>query len=212
MQHDSLPPDVSSVDLQIVFNDDMLVLKGIDEPSVSQTGYYRDAMGNAHYTLHISPVTKDSVLATLHLFAYQTRANSTTIYLDSIQIHSSDSAVAPDCIATLSLASSEFSIQYDCNGPLLSEVLNGTPITFSVEPNPATEIAYIRYSLALSSPVSTTILIEDALGRIAESKQVELMPGNGNSLSLDLAQLPSGVYSVRIVHSGEAKTARIVKE
>jgi hypothetical protein len=211
-QHGSLSPDVTGVDLQVVFNGDMLVLNSIDEPNVSwPPGYYRDAAGFAHYILHISPIGTDSVLATLHLTAYQTIADTTPIMLDSVQVNSTVNLLT-NCITNLTLSSSTFSIRYSCGGPLFSDALSGNLFNFSIDPNPALEIAQAHYFNGLSTPASATVFLEDALGRIVSEKQVTLVPGGGNAIQLDLGGLPAGVYCVRIAMLGESATARLVKE
>jgi hypothetical protein len=74
------------------------------------------------------------------------------------------------------------------------------------------ESAQAHYLLRLSTPANATLFLEDALGRILSEKPVVLLPGEGNSIPLDLGELPAGVYCVRIAMMGESTTARLIKE
>jgi hypothetical protein len=74
------------------------------------------------------------------------------------------------------------------------------------------EIAHAHYRLGLGSPANATVFLEDALGRTVSEKPVVLLPGEGNSIPLDLSGLPAGVYCVRIAMMGESTTARLIKE
>lgn len=212
LQHGSFSAGDTSLDLKLIFNDDMLHLSSIDEASVSQTGYYRDAAGFAHYTLHISPVTANPILATLHLSAYQTRAATTTIALDSIHTSPNDISVAPGCITTLSLESSEFSIRYSCNSPLLSEALSGRLIIDGIQPNPASDEVRISYSNLTNESTSATLTIEDILGRTVIQKAIVLNVGISNYDMLTVTDLPSGAYLIRLSALGYRSSRRFVKE
>jgi hypothetical protein len=199
-QHGSLSPDVTGVDLQVVFNGDMLVLNSIDEPNVSwPPGYYRDAAGFEHYILHISPIGTDSVLATLHLTAYQTIAEATPITLDSVQINSTVNLLT-NCITNLTLSSSTFSIRYSCGGPLFSDALSGRLFITNIEPNPAMDFVQINFINPASAPITYEVI--NALGQTRASGLLD-----GNSLSLDVSEFAQGVYFIRAANEGGASVS-----
>ncbi|HEX5315227.1 MAG TPA: T9SS type A sorting domain-containing protein, partial [Candidatus Kapabacteria bacterium] len=214
IQHDTLPPDDTSVDFQLVFYDDLLTLNTVDERWASIVGHYRDANGMAHYHLHFSMPVTDSILATIHLTAYQARELTTSLSFDSVHFASNPSR-ASDCIASAVLDSSEFTIRTSCDGPLLSEALNGLLTIDGVSPNPTSGELLLRYTLR-GVPVEGIIELEDALGRNVLEQTAPLLPGPNQSIALDLSKLPAGMYLARLALTGttrsDVRSERIIKE
>ncbi|HET6400318.1 MAG TPA: T9SS type A sorting domain-containing protein [Candidatus Kapabacteria bacterium] len=210
IQHGALPPDDTSVDFQLVFYDDLLSLDGVDESWTHRLNYYRSADGDAHYYFHISPVPTDSILATLHFTAYQARILSTQLSLDSIRFASNPSRPS-DCIASAMPANSEFRVRTSCGGPLLSEALNGLLTIDGISPNPTTGEVSLRYTLRGASE-NGSIELEDALGRTVLEQTASLLPGQDQSITLDLSALPKGMYLARIAGGDACATRQIIRQ
>jgi hypothetical protein len=75
---------------------------------------------------------------------------------------------------------------------------------YNVYPNPASDKIYIQASGNISD---ATFEISDALGKAIMKSNL-----NGNSQAINISQLPSGVYLVKITSGSETKALRFVKE
>ncbi|HET6400316.1 MAG TPA: hypothetical protein VFH95_02865 [Candidatus Kapabacteria bacterium] len=220
IQTGSLPTDDTSIDLELVFYDDLLTLDTVDEAWASIVGHYRDANGMAHYHLHFSMPVSDSILATIHFTASQARELATALSLDSI-LFASNLSRPSDCIASAALANSEFAIRTSCDGPLLSEALGGLLTIDGISPNPTTGVVLLHYTLR-GNPEVARIELEDALGRTILEQTAPLASGPNQSIALDLSKLPSGMYLTRLAMPGTTqpggatlgvvRSARIIKE
>jgi len=210
IQHGTLPPDDTSVDFVLVFYDDLLSLNGVDEPWTIISGSYRGADGEAHYRFHVSPIPQDSVIATVHFTGYQAPILTTQLALDSVEFASNLSRPS-DCIASASLASSQFTIRTSCNGPLLSETLNGILTIDGVSPNPTTGEVLVRYTLHGAS-VDAAIELEDALGRTVLQKTEPLVSEPNQTITLDLSALSTGMYLVRIETPSATRSQSIIRK
>ncbi len=211
IQHGTLPSDVSSMAFDLVFDDDLLQLASIDESWVGPPGYYRSADGLAHYLLHVSPVPADSVIATLHLIAYEARALSTQLSLDSVQFTSTQNRPA-DCIASTTVAASAFQLRTACNGPLLRQALSGTLAIDGVIPNPTAGMVTVMYRNQTDNLLGANIEVSDALGRTVLERTLSLLPGPDHSIALDLTAVPAGVYRVRVNASNWSQSLDIVRQ
>ncbi len=211
IQHGSLPQDVGSVDFQIVFDDDLLQLTGVDESWVSPPKYYRSSDGKAHYELHVAPVPTDSVIATLHLTAYQAKVLSTELTLDSIFL--TDSAGwTGDCIASVTHAGSQFTLLTQCGTPEFAGFLKtGTVVIEAIDPDPAVGHATVSiYSNAGASLPGELSLVND-IGREMRRHSLMLAPGL-NRIPLDLSLLPGGIYALRLRVAGLPSIKTFIKQ
>ena len=76
-------------------------------------------------------------------------------------------------------------------------------------PNPATEQATIRMSLAKAAPVSLQVC--DYTGRVVARQSWQLSSGS-HSLALDMTQLSPGMYMVLINCQGRLSSLPLLKQ
>lgn len=96
--------------------------------------------------------------------------------------------------------------------------INGSPVGVDelreggmnaiVVPNPAQDQAQLVYSLKSSGPVNVELL--DVLGRSLGVLQEGILPAGPQRLDLPVAQLPSGLYFVRLMQNAERSVLRFV--
>lgn len=83
----------------------------------------------------------------------------------------------------------------------LSSILSA--VEFNVYPNPTKGI----FTIDLGTTEDGQIQVLDYTGRIVLEKAI-----NDNSLQLDISEMPSGLYVVRVVSGGKLQTTKIIKE
>jgi hypothetical protein len=87
-------------------------------------------------------------------------------------------------------------------GPLPLTVEGVNSNDFSVYPNPASDLIYFENN---SSASNYTITIFDSFGRI-------ILENNSNPTSLDISQLPSGLYVARIRNNQGELFKKVIKK
>lgn len=81
-------------------------------------------------------------------------------------------------------------------------------IEFSLYPNPVNSGAlYVNFERTIAAPLQVDIV--DMLGNIVKSHQYK-MPSA--SLSLDVNDLPKGIYLISVLYNQERNTLRFIKE
>jgi hypothetical protein len=82
------------------------------------------------------------------------------------------------------------------------ENVSGQPV--NIFPNPANDVV----TIGLENEMIVSVEILDAAGRLVMSRQV-----NGMSASLDVRELESGLYVMRVMIKGDQiKVARLIKQ
>jgi hypothetical protein len=76
-----------------------------------------------------------------------------------------------------------------------------------VQPNPAADFLYITPGRPLEGPVQVQLLGAD--GRLVQSRQLESI-ANGQIVTLDVQQVPAGVYMVRVENAAGSSAKKIV--
>ncbi len=217
IQSGTLPSDVTTLNFTLTYNDDLLSFVRAEEPAsstmrVDTIGYTRTPDGLAHVTFHVSPVGRDSVVATLHFYPYVARATQTAIVLSTPSLLTK-LGIKEECIDSITTGETMFTLLPVCGSGELSNFLqNGTVLIDNIAPNPATGSIVVGVSSAGSSAIPAELSIVDALGRTVCRQDVVLAGGEGNYIPLNLENLPSGIYAVRLRAGGLASTQEFVKE
>ncbi len=215
VQHTLLPPDVTSLDFRLSYNDDVLRYIGSDNPFVSAAAKYRDANGFAHQMYHLSFVIADTTLATLHFSTFLSIYPSTQVRIDSVSFTSAKSGPL-DCITSVISDSSNpksYTTYSICGGGTLLTTLKDQPINFdAAQPNPAHEEVRLPYLSNGSGQASAIVTMEDVLGRVTSSRTLQLTLGSPGEITFPLAGLPGGVYRIRVESGGFVWSKQFVKE
>jgi Secretion system C-terminal sorting domain len=212
IQSGTLPPDVTTLDFTLAYDDDLLRFVSADEPTVHAVSYTRTGDGLAHESFQVAPVGSDSVVATLHFYPYVTSSSQTEVGLDNLNIVSSENR-AQDCIASIRTASTAFTLMQACGSSELSEFLkSGTVVINTIDPNPASGTIMLGVSSGVASVTFAELSIVDALGRMVSRQEVVLTIGGGNQFQVNIEHLPSGIYAAQLRGGGFASTREFVKE
>ncbi len=86
---------------------------------------------------------------------------------------------------------------------------NSVEFELNLFPNPAKDFITLTISGTLSNIAEMQML--DYTGRIISSEQINLH-GNQNMMILPVNKLQSGAYFIRLIHEGNSKTLRFVKQ
>ncbi|MBR5433608.1 MAG: T9SS type A sorting domain-containing protein, partial [Bacteroidales bacterium] len=80
---------------------------------------------------------------------------------------------------------------------------------YSVSPNPVTDVAV----LAFSTKQNETIVVEcvDESGKIRMSQELPAMPSGFHTCRIDMSQLPSGIYAIRVLQGNKKETIQVIK-
>jgi WD40 repeat protein len=135
-------------------------------------------------TISITPVIAGD------LFIYRVKANvaaasSTELRAENIRIETPQSALAPECLATISDTSATFTISPGCGDDNFRALMRDEQNAIRISPNPARDVV----RLELPSDVQSITLI-DAMGR-------EVL-GSVAREELDVRSLPVGAYVLQI--------------
>lgn len=83
-----------------------------------------------------------------------------------------------------------------------------TPLSLQCSPNPASDEAVCRYSLASGAAVQLTIT--DVFGRTVLNLEEGFQSAGEHQTLVDVRTLPSGVYLVRLQAGGQVQTAKVL--
>lgn len=185
-------------------------LTGSYSVTVSQTGYCGTssatinatgtALPDASFTVNAALLTANTVGAQYQWYVDGAPINGATnsTYIINQTGNYSLQVTVNGCSAT-----SE-PVQVIVNG--LNEI-NG--VTFSVYPNPAVDLLMIK-ATGLEG-VYYNAVISSAEGRI--SRELNLVTGNGQlNAVVDIADMPQGIYVLRLFNAGIAKSVRFIKQ
>jgi photosystem II stability/assembly factor-like uncharacterized protein len=147
----------------------------------------------------------DSVIGTIHFRANLAARTSTSIALGEVDWDSDSSYY--DCIASLlgSTDSVQLNVTLSCGDSLMLAALRHEPLfeIASLRPNPASRELRIELTHKLDAPVHIGLF--DALGAIKKSFE-----SNRTESTLDVSDLPNGVYYLRVSQSGFVQSRKVV--
>ncbi|MEO6941161.1 MAG: T9SS type A sorting domain-containing protein [Candidatus Kapaibacterium sp.] len=147
----------------------------------------------------------DSVIGRIHFRANLAARTSTSIALGEVDWDSDSSYY--DCIASLlgSTDSVQLNVTLSCGDSLMLAALRHEPLfeIASLRPNPASRELRIELTHKLDAPVHIGLF--DALGAIKKSFE-----SNRTESTLDVSDLPNGVYYLRVSQSGFVQSRKVV--
>ena len=79
----------------------------------------------------------------------------------------------------------------------------------SLYPNPTSGFSAVNITLERSTNI--TLQVVDAKGSVVQQKQV-LLPSGSNTLPLNLAGYPDGVYTINVNYNQERKSLKLIKK
>jgi photosystem II stability/assembly factor-like uncharacterized protein len=212
IQSGKLPANITSIEFTLTYDDDLLRFIRVEERGVDTISYTRTPDGLAHLTIQVSPVVADSIVATLHFYPYVARTTQTNITLNDPSLLDAKGG-SENCIASVTTGQTLFTLIPTCGSNTLSGYLqNGRILIDNITPNPASGTILVGVSSGATSITSATLTIMDALGRTVSSNDVILIGGEENHVPLNIENLPSGIYVVRLSGSGLTSTREFVKE
>ena len=208
IQSGSLPPSVTSLDFTVTYNGDLLGLQGNADSHVT---FSTTPDGLAHLHFHFAPVPSDSVLDSIILTAFVARDTETELSLEDIVLGNSQN-ISSDCLASVTTAQSSFTLLPECGTPALTEVLRtGTISIDRIEPNPARSAVTITLYSGENNSAPGELSLVDAMGRMVTLQTLILQRG-ANRVPVNLASLPSGFYTARIITAQGTAQRSFVKE
>ncbi|HWF44445.1 MAG TPA: T9SS type A sorting domain-containing protein [Candidatus Kapabacteria bacterium] len=198
------PGMISALHFDLMHDDDILSYLSENGLALINSSS-SDSMMTQSFT--VSPIPLSDTIGTLTFQVYLTKDSTTPLTLSNITFDT-PSGLSPDCIASVDDSGAEFSYIYLCGDRTLQHFMQtGTPFTIeSIVPNPAqTEITVRLGGAAVGAHHAGVIayILSDALGRAA--LWGEDIPGR-----LNVRELPSGVYYLRLSQNGFVLTRRVV--
>jgi hypothetical protein len=199
---------ISALRFDLLHDDDILSYTGF---SGNGLNVKNDPLVSSTMTQHLTlaPIPTSDTIGTLIFQVYLTKDSTTPLTLSNITFDT-PSGLSPDCIASVDDSGGAFTYIYSCGDQTLQHFMQtGTPFTIeSIVPNPAqTEITVRLGGAAVGAHHAGVIayILSDALGRAA--LWGEDIPGR-----LNVRELPSGVYYLRLSQNGFVQTRRVVIE
>jgi hypothetical protein len=189
-----VPSTMTALHFDFLHNADLLSWDGYDGVGLNRTNISGNENERASFTL--SPV-HDGVIGEFSFRINLALAEQTTLSFDKITFEAKGISIAPECIAVISDTGTRFNYIYTCGDNIIRDRLNGTRLIKSITPNPAKD--EVRLELGVLGPLP--YVMYDALG--AEVKR-------GASDVINVSELPSGTYYVRVSTSTDIQTKRVI--
>ena len=212
--------DVRSTSLQnitfdLTHNDDLL------------TFVHASGVGLQHSRLAGTPAsTRDSfawvvpspapppldTIGTLTFQVYLTDSTSTPLTLSNISFTNS-LKLPNDCVASIDDASSGFTYNFRCGEQMIQDAMAGVPFTItSIVPNPAQDEITVEVA-AVGDLHAISYEMYDALGTGVLGTTPQPPPlVRGGGVTLDVSDVPSGLYFLRLSEGGYAQSRSVVVE
>jgi hypothetical protein len=189
-----VPSTMTALHFDFLHNADLLSWDGYDGIGLNRTNISGNENERASFTL--SPVHDDIIGE----FTFKTNlalAEQTTLSFDNISFEAKGVSIAPECIAVISDTGTRFNYIYTCGDNIIRDRLNGTRLIKSITPNPA------------SGEIRLELNAKDAQVAIIDMLGAEVLRTSATD-HIDVSDLPSGTYYVRVSASGDVQTKRIV--
>jgi len=104
-------------------------------------------------------------------------------------------------------------VEYDYTGQqIMSSIVRSNCSTvndISLYPNPTSGFSAVNITLEKSTNI--TLQVVDAKGSVVQQKQV-LLPSGSNTLPVNLAGYPDGVYTINVNYNQERKSLKLIKK
>ena len=200
---------VNAITFNLMHNNDLLSFLSASGVTVTGTGG-TPALQVQH--ILISPLLfKEGAgggwadtIGSLTFQVYLTDSTETPLTLSNISFNNSLN-LPNDCIASIDDASSGFTYTYQCGEQIIQDAMNSIPFSItSIVPNPAQN----EITISGAGLQSTTVALYDVLGREQDVRGTSLQ----NGVSLDVSNIPSGNYYLRMSESGFVQTRKIAIE
>lgn len=102
-----------------------------------------------------------------------------------------------------------FDPSYDCDLLLSSEEIAAIDRSFFLFPNPVSNVLHFRFESDTPMPFELSLL--DPVGKILRQRKIEATPGTF-STSLDVSDLPSGIFILKMEMEDGAIVRKVVKQ
>jgi hypothetical protein len=172
----------SAIKTVVVVSNPVLTLTASSNTLCAGSSVTLSGAGAQNYTWNPGPLTGSNVVVTPSVNTTYTAMGTNT------------AACSGSAAISLTVTS--------CPTGLNQLVLNSS--VYNVYPNPASDKIYIQASGNISE---ASYEVSDALGKVIIKNGL-----SGSTQAINISQLPSGVYLVKITSGGETKALRFVKE
>ncbi len=205
LRNGTVPAQADEIDFDLIYNGDLLGFNNAVQPDISPMSQAVLPNGLTDQPFKMSPASDRDTIATLLFQTYLTKNDSTGIQLAHQQFWVSG-VVSPPCVALMDTISipSNFTLELRCGDSLILAAWNSEPpfAIESIQPNPAQD----EITISLSGNVQPKIEMYDVLGRGQDVHSTSL----GSGVSIDVSNMPSGLYFLRLSENGYVQSRQVV--
>lgn len=196
--------DVSTIDLDLDFNSDILGFLSVEGPN-------RITFADGH--IHISgfPIISDSsgIIGSIFFEIYLTKDSLSILDLSNLKLNEGD-PYFERCIASVGDLGGNFTYVFRCGERLLSKYMGSVQIfsIISVRPNPT----YDEVELTVNAQQETDLVISvyDALGKQMLTDTRQISSGIAN-INMDVRNLGTGIYYIEAKAANTRTSTSFVK-
>ncbi len=195
---------ISGLHFDITHNDDLLTYESASGVTMLGTGG-TPALQVLQFSAG-SPagsLTYADTIGTITFRVYLSDSSYTPLTLSNVSFTNS-LELAANCVASIADSGASFTYLYSCGEPLIQDGMLGTlPFVITgIVPNPAQD----EITVQLSGNEQPEIEMYDALGRGQDVRSTSLQSG----VLLDVSNVPSGIYFLRLSMDGYMESRSIV--
>lgn len=189
-----VPATMSALHFDFLHNADLLSWEQYGGIGLTRTNIVGSENERASFTL--SPV-HDGVIGEFTFRTNLALSEQTTLSFDNIHFDAAGVTFAPECIAVISDSGSRFNYIYTCGDNIIRDRLNGTRLIKSITPNPARDEILLELNATDAQVAITDVLGAEVLRTSSADR-------------IDVSNLPSGTYYVRVSTPDDAQTKRVI--